>query len=233
MKRYAVVGAVLLLVAAWVWFRPFLGTPRTTTASTPSTLTERSVPLRVAPGSRLCLNRVAFDARTRQALVKVMTRGGPPQPLVVTAPQTRTILRRYSDGGEVGAQLTPPARSRLGTICFENSGRRPVWMAGSDDPRRQFRGTTTIDDDAPPAELSLELFERRPERLRSRPAEILDWMALWRPALFAEPVLWVLLVLVVAGVPVGVLWAFASSVRDEEEPAAEGPPPPRPPPEIV
>lgn len=220
-RRVEVFAVFLVVFLAWgaYLFKRFLLNPRPITVSTPSSFfraVEEPVPLRRA--SRACLDTVAFDPRGGVADFRVLTKGAPPTPLALelTAPgyRARTVVRDYGDGEYKMVPVTPPPKSVLGTACFVNLGRRTVWLSATTEPRIASRSPTRVDGKDVPQHVALTFYERERSSILANTGDILARIAVWAPV--GSAFLYVLLVITLLVLPLGLAWAFASSVRPED-----------------
>ena len=81
--------------------------------------------------------------------------------------------------------------------------------------RRRSRSIVLLDGVQYGASFVIQFAEREPVSILERLPESLSRMSVLRPAVVSETPLWILLVLLVAGVPTVALWAFARSLRDD------------------
>ncbi len=219
MSRVGVVAA-LLVVAGWAyWFVPWLTEDRPALVSTPGPYAYgKPYELALEPGRRACLDSIVFTPDTEVAQIRVFTHGRPAVPLRVTASgehgyRAENVLTRYLDGQEAAIPLRTPRDEEFGELCVRNDGRQPIALAGTQEVKTAARGVTRVDGTEAPADLSVLFFEAGDRSVASRLGWFADRIALWKPG--GPALVWLLGVLVLAGMPAGVLWAFASSVEEE------------------
>ena len=203
MARPLLAFVAVLVVGAIVLWRPFLTREHEVLSATPAPIAlyePTTVALR--PGATACLHGVTFAP---DAEVAGFTADGP---LVVTAAAPGYRARAV---GRDRVAITPPRRSVTGRLCLRNAGRRPVAIAGTTDPGSTAPPVTTIDGRPIAPDIALALYERAPASDLARAGEIVRHAAAlaWSPG-----VLWVLVLLVLVGVPGAIAYGFALSLRD-------------------
>jgi hypothetical protein len=216
--------AVGLLVLAFVALRdvrPFVQAPRGVsegTAVPPAVFALAHVP--IERGQQACLNDVTLTRTLEVAHANATIAGGAPGPrLRVSASgpggyRTSTVVRRgWKSGAGLSVRLTAPPRDLRGSVCFENLGRRTVALYATAEGRTLARPATTVDGAPVEADLSLAFSRADPVALADRPGELIERMTafVWSP--LGSWAGWVVAVLLVVGVPLGVLLALGTAVR--------------------
>ncbi|TML98496.1 MAG: hypothetical protein E6G10_22710 [Actinobacteria bacterium] len=227
MDRRAVLSALVVLVAgSAVWLVPGLVRARDTPASvsSPRPLTGIGL-IEVPPGSAACFGDVAIESRSEQARFQVFTYKRRAQPLRLEIRArgyrfTAPVPASYADGETVRVPVRPPAAPLAARVCIRNAGERHVAFTGSED-RTRSRSTTTVDGRRVNDTLTFAFYERQRVSLLRRLPVTLERLTRFRPGV-ARWMLWILLALVVAGVPAAVLWALGRALREHAvKPAGE------------
>jgi hypothetical protein len=213
---------VLIVVALLAWGIPWLTKSRADTTATPTPPPFAAVaPITLKGGSVACENAVALATQTRAAtiLTAKFVGAGPRLRVVASAPGYEgvgTIAAGYRGEQALRVELPAPPRDAIGTICVENTGRRAIVLQGTTEGRIQNRSATSIDDKVIPAKMALILTEQTNRSLADRPGEILDRIAAFKPFYVGPVSLLLLGLLVLVGVPAGVLYAIARGIADED-----------------
>jgi len=208
----ALCGALIVL-ALLVWGLPWLTKDRPDVTGTPTPPAFNTVtPIRLGPGSTACERSVAFSPQTRALTILADKQPGPTPPLrvVARAPGYRaaaTIPGGYAGLAPLTASVPAPPRSVLGEVCVENAGRRRVALQGTTEGRIQNRAITSVDGEDTPVKMTLLLTEGVERSLADRPGEIFDRIAAYKPPFVGTVSLAILALLVLLGVPAGVLYA--------------------------
>ena len=229
-RRVALFAASLfvLLVAEAYWYEPYLTNPRVIVTSTPSPFPRGDVTrVRVPPKKAACVDLVGLGAQSENAVIRLATRGRPPEPVAfeLRGPgyRHRSVVRRYRSLEDVVIPIAPPPEDLLVEGCVRNLGDEPVFAVGSKEGGRvQSRSATRVDGEEIAADVGLVILEREPASLVARAGTIVERAAAWKP--FGPALAWFVVVLVILVVPLGALGAFAWSTGREDEPA----PRPRP-----
>lgn len=219
----AALGAGLaLLIACVAWFVPYLTRERADVSGVPVPTPFFAVEkVALKPGSQACLADVAFD--TDAQVVEFATvegkRTGPPLTVVAEGGGYReaaTIEGGYVPGSTLRADIDPPERSVIGTLCITNDGRRRVELLGTADVRTVIaRPTTRIDGVEVVPDISVRFLSSEGGSVLERAGELVDRAAAFKPSLLGAPLGWLILVLVALGVPALALYALLSSFRGE------------------
>lgn len=231
-------GLLVLAGGALQWFVPFLTRERQVTSSTPAPPPlVASTPVTLAPGSRACMDQVAFDAHSEVARLRADPHGrpGPRLLLEATAPGyhargeiaagyrgTRRPTRAQDAAGyrpdgslPLTARLATPSRPVIGVLCIRNAGAQPVDLEGTAEARTNARTNVTLDGQPIPVDVSITLAAARERSLLDRLGEVFDHAATFKSPLVTGWLLWPLAALLLLGVPGTVLWALAWGLRQE------------------
>ena len=226
----AVVGAVVLVLGTIVLVVPWQGKDRDPVTGTPVASAFSTVtPLPLSPRATACLTDVALDVGTSTAVLSTAPkspRSGPPLRVTATGPGYRsTGMVAPGYGAEVGitAPLRTPARSLLVRLCVRNVGTRTVLLGGSRELRTTSRPQLSVNGRQDRTQLGLRLSGSRPRTVGGDLGTVLRHVAAFKPWPFHRLLLGLLLVLVIAGVPVGVWLAMTSAARLDDEDFARPP----------
>ena len=213
-----VLAAVLVALGAVFVLLPNLRRDRPVVDATPAPPPLGSVALVEVPGGqRACLSNVTLDHGSRQAHFTVGTFGKPGPALAVTAAGRRyRVARGFPDNAHLTVALRPPAQPTLTSFCIANTGRRRIALYGSDELRSRSRVEVTVGGRRVGPDVTLTLDESRSASVLDRLGDVVEHTTRWRPGV-GEGLVWALIVLVLLGVPAGVLWAFSRSL-DERRP---------------
>ncbi len=225
MRRPAVVlpvlSGVLILAALLAWGVPWLTKARTDTTATPTPPPFAAIaPVVLKPGAQACASNVALSTDTRVAVVLSAKFAGTGPPLRVTASARGYRGEGAIEGGYHGLESLPatipaPPRDAIGTICVENRGRRAAQLQGTTEGRIQNRSETRVDGEVVPEKLTLLLTTGQSPALVDRIGQTFDRIAAFKPPIVGSFSLALLALLVVVGVPAGVLYAIARGIGDE------------------
>jgi hypothetical protein len=224
-RTLAGLGAGLgLLIACIAWFVPYITREREIVSGVPvpsPLFVQDQVELR--PGSEACLLDVAFDTDAETIEVTAL-RGKAPGPrlaIVAKGPdyrETTAVPGGYTPTAVLRAEINPPERSLIGTLCIANRGRRPVALLGTTEARTVVaRPRTRLDGVEVPADVTVRLLSSDRRSVLERAGELVDRVAAFNPGVFgARPVLWLLLLLVAVAVPAAAVYSIVSSFRDSD-----------------
>jgi hypothetical protein len=215
--------ALLMVVALVAWGIPWLTASRTDTTAVPTPPPFSTVtPIALPGGAKICEDKVAFATQTRDAtvLTSKFSGAGPALRVVASFPGYEgvgTIPAGYGGESALRADLPAPPRDAIGTLCITNTGRRAIALEGTAEGRIQNRSVTSVDDRVIVPKLSLILTEPVNRSLADRPGEILDRIAAFKPGWIGSGSLALLFLLVLVGVPAGVLWAIWDGISRDGE----------------
>jgi len=218
--------AAVLLVGALTQFLPRLTRQGEVVSNTPVRSDFAAVqPIVLEPGARVCLGDVTFDPAVRSAQLTFApsATGSAPTRLTLEAfapgyrASAATEIAR-GQGGRLDIPFAPPRRGTIGTLCVRNSGARTTALAGTGDPRALTRSAIVVDGQRTGQAFSVTLHEAGGRSLLDRTGQLADRTA----ALSAVGpwLVWLLLPLLLLGVPAAVLVALRLALRDPDPPAA-------------
>lgn len=228
-RRLALVAAAAAALAI-LWgaadsLRPYATFDRDVTQSTPGLgALDSRYTLELKPGDEACVEPVTLTERSQVARFRLLVREGraaPPVEVTASGPGYRSTARvsGYPAGGDVLplANLTPPDRELDGRVCARNAGRTPVELVGAQDMRSIVPAKLLLDgEEVPGKDVELTLLERERRSLLERPGDLVaharDLTADYAPAWL----LWILLVLVAAGLPAAAVGGLYAAVRRDE-----------------
>src|SRR5262249_36034849 len=131
---------------------------------------------------------------------------------------TGEIVGGYGGLTSLPATLSPtPPRDAIGQGCVENVGRRAGQLQGTTEGRIPNPQITAGDGAQTPEKMSLILTEGESPSLTDRPGEILARISAFKPPIVGSVSLTILFVLLLVGVPAGVLYAIRTGFADEDE----------------
>ena len=216
-----VVAAGFLLLAAVVWAGPLTRErPAVTSTAAPAPVEDAS-DLVVEPGETLCATRIVLGPRSEVAeLHQRMDRDDELPPLTVTAsgPGYRSAPAEVP-GGESGRRqllvpIDPPREELIGELCVRNDGDESARLLGTTELRTYTRLQTELDGEPVDADLTLAFYRAEPQSAVARLPVLVERMAALRGFVGFEPLVWLVLVAVLLGVPLLVLRALAGALRD-------------------
>lgn len=224
MRRTAVWAAIVVFVLAGLFVvRPFMAFERDQPASIPSPASlERTDTVPLAPGAPACFRYAAIEHHSEIARFKVSSPKGP-------APAMRVSLKGpgYAYAGEVPAGIPDTGQAQLAVpaaptdlpvrVCISNLGRQPIALFASSD-RTTSRSKAHIHGKSTGKSIWFGFFEARPKAITERLPVTLERMTIFRPGYVGRGLLWALLVLFCAGMPVGIVWAYVRALREDEPP---------------
>ena len=227
-SRIVVVVAAVFVLVAGLAYGPALLRKRT-----PAERTVTPAPLQVStmiplgPGAQACASPVPLTPGAQLVTIILDQPKETSPPLAVTADgpgyrsPSATIESGISGRVPVKARLEPPQRELFGRVCVRNDGKETANLVGTEEFRTSSLVETTVDDVPVAPDMTLLLEQDRSVSVLGFLPEMLERMSAFRGFLGATWLLWPLLVLIVAGVPAAVLYAFARVVRADDDAAAE------------
>jgi hypothetical protein len=225
MARAAVWSAlVVLALGALFVVRPFVAAQRDTPAEIPSPAGlagAEVVPL--AKGAPACFEHAVIEPHSEQARFKVYSPEGPAGPLRVTLrgggyDYTAEVPPGTPDNTQVAVPVPAPPTDIPLRVCIENRGARDIGVFASAD-RTRSRSTAIVRGHDTERSIWFAFYEPRSRAITERIPVTLERMTAFRPGYVGRGLLWVLLVLFVAGVPAAMIWAYVRAVRDDERAA--------------
>src|SRR4051794_16737531 len=230
-KRIAIPFALVLIAGLALGIVPYLTQKRDVTALTPAVapLPPASlVPAGVKPGSSLCIHDLPLSPDGQVARIMTATGGKPGPALLVTAQgpgyDARTTVRAGWKEGNLEVPLKPPARSERGLLCFKNVGSSGFALMASGVGEKLARPTPYLDAQPLQQDVPLVFHKALPASMLSRAGALVDHAAVFSPL----PVwlLWLLVALVLVGLPLAVAGALVVAARSAPAPlqATDAPP---------
>jgi hypothetical protein len=219
MRRAAILAAVAVLVAGVAVMVPgWLLDDRDYLAVTPQPpAVESPQRLELPAAGHLCMNMVALDEHSEQARIRPVA-GRRPVPLEITIRGEGGYFARgraaadYRMGDVVALPVQAPSRSRTATLCLRNGGSERLFLAAVVD-RRRSRSAVFQNGVAVQPGFVIQFAEAEPVSILERLPDSLRRMTVLRPAFVSEVALWLLLALLVAGIPILALWAYARALK--------------------
>ena len=235
MRRAGVAALIAVLVAgAAIWGVRWATRGRDMPASVPSPhALVRTDLLRMAPGRAICAGDVTVDPRAAQArfLVATFRRPGPPLTFSLRGEgyaATARVPAGYGDNSELTPAIPPPPRAVLARACVRNDGRHSVVLYASTD-QTLSRSVAVTGGKSLDASYWLSFYEPQRRSVLERLSATLQRITVFRPGIVGRGLLWVLLALVVVGIPLGIAWAWrwaltqpASSQEANASPSTSG-----------
>jgi hypothetical protein len=221
-------AAAAILIGALLWFRPYVTKKQVSISAVavPNALSV-TTPYQLAPGEQACMTAVAVEPNSLAAQFELhpatpSPQGGPPVALVLSAPGYRSVSRLAGGypGGLATLPVTPPKHSLLASACFVDEGHTDVVLVGSSEPRTYSRSTMSVGGASVVGDVALTLFDTHPSSLLARAGTIFGHASNLTDHLIPVWLIWILAVLVLFGVPLGVLAAFYTALREDEAAAA-------------
>jgi hypothetical protein len=218
MRRASLLVAVAVLVAGLAVMVPgWLLDDRDYLAVTPQPPpVEGPTELELTPGGRLCMNSVALDEHSDEARIFPVDGRAVPVAITVRGEDGYVATGRagagYRPGDVVALPVKAPPRSLIATVCLHSGGDERLFLAAVVD-RRRSRSAVFQDGVAVQPGFAIQFAEREPVSILERLPASLRRMSVLRPV--SDAVLWPLLVVFVAGIPVLAWWAFARALRHD------------------
>jgi hypothetical protein len=201
-------GALALLVAAALDDRE-----RAFTVGLPAVRIAAELP----PGERACRTGIEVPAGFSRVQLATASFGRPGPPLTVTAGDARgTVPGGYPDNSTVEVGLGEIEAQERVEVCVTNEGDHRMALYGSppDTPPDQLG-----DPDLEP-EIAVTFLRDEPSSMLELVPEAFERAALFRPAWVGAWTFWLLLGLVLVGVPLLLAAAYRSAVTDSTSASA-------------
>jgi hypothetical protein len=226
MRKAAVISAVVVLVlGALLVVRPFVAAQRDQAAEivSPASLTQTDT-VELAPGHPVCFGDAVIERHSEIARFKIGSPTNGTPPIDVNIHGGGYDYTAKVPAGTLQEQLVsvpvPAAPTDLQVdVCFANRGKAPVSLFASND-RTRSRSIATVDGKVaggPPGKsVWFGFYEAVPRSITERLPTTLERMTVFRPHYVTRGVLWVLAVLLLVGVPVGIVWGYQRALRDDE-----------------
>lgn len=212
----AAVAAFVLGIAAFGVFtvRPWLTQKRDFPAAVPNPPPLDVTDLdELGPHQHMCMRDIAADPHGNQARFKVGTFHRPGPPLLLTIrgagySVAAPVAAGFEDNATLQVPIKPPPRAELVTICIRNDGRKHITLYSASG-RSRSRALVYIQGKRVLPAPNFAFYEAKPVSIGDRIATTVDRIATFRGPFSHAWVIWALVVLLVAGVPLAVgaaLW---------------------------
>jgi hypothetical protein len=213
--------AIVLLVTA-TQLLPWLTRKADVVSSTPVRADLASIaPIALSVGQRVCVGEVTLDPQARVAqliLARPAPAGG--RLAVETAGgryrATATAPLAPLQAGRLDVPISPPDEAVLGRLCVRNAGRGTIVLAGTADPRALTRSTIVVDGKRADRAFSLILREAGTRSFLDRIPQFVDRAAALNAV--GPWLLWLLVPLLLLGVPAAVVCALHLALREPDPP---------------
>lgn len=221
MRRAALLGGLLVLaLGAALVVIPFVTRDRVVLASTPQPPAPTAISLvELRSGQEACLDKAVLDEHSERAVLSVGTYGRAPSPLrlTITGPGLREVKQippTYTDNLPISVPVDPPDKAVVTTICVRNDGNRKIALYGGSD--RTSRSTTRVDGEPiGVTNFTIIFAEAGRHSLLARLPLAIERMQAFKPD---TPLLaWLVAVLFVIGMPLVVVWAYATGAGSDED----------------
>jgi len=175
--------------------------------------------LTLHPRSEACQQGIAIDPSVATATVAARpTAGSALPPLLLTLSGTRyraqTLIASQPGSARITVPISPPAHAVIGKVCVRDAGTRQVVLSGTGDPRVLTRTRATVNGREVAGAFILTFAERRPRSAIAALPDLIERAATFSAA--GPWLYWLLLPLVVLGVPLLVAGALLLSLRESE-----------------
>jgi hypothetical protein len=222
-NRAAIAAALciaVIVLALATQIVPWLTMQRDVVSSTPirNELTFLQ-PIVLHAGQRGCLDDVTLDPSTQVARLTIgrAPLSGGRLSIETAGPGYRaTVTARTSQSGQLDIPFSPPRRGVVGTLCARNAGRGTIELAGTADSRALTRSSIAIDGVQHPEAFSLTLLETGRRSYLDRVPQLVDRVTAL--SALGPWFLWLLVPLLVVGVPAGVIAALYLALREPDPP---------------
>jgi hypothetical protein len=216
-----VTAAAIIAIGALVLFAPFVSRSREQVSSTGASPPFSNVtPVRLPASSVLCMTDVTIDTDARIAQFTVIPGTSPAPPLRVSAHGPGGYRSPEGDvpGGQRApgprtAPIRPPTHPVIGEVCVRNAGRVAISLVGTTEDRTSGREQAVIDGAPIKPDVQLTLLARGHRTLLQDMPAVVRHMAVFKGSFVSAGLLWILLLLVMLGVPALVVGAVAARER--------------------
>jgi hypothetical protein len=225
--------ALFVIVGAILWI-PWATKQRTVTASTavpPPLFGITPAPLR--PGQTACMKQVTLDPSSQVGQIGVTTGGKPGPALAITASApgyraTSQVPAGYTDSAAVHFSLTPPRKPVIGQLCIRNAGGRATSLNATAEFRTMGRATLEMNGVPQPYDAQLAFLSTKEQSYAGRIGATFKHAAEFTPGFLGRPVLILLGLLALIGIPLGSIAALAIAARSDEQAGEPEPGEPEP-----
>jgi hypothetical protein len=214
--------AAVVLISVLVWFAPFVARSRQPVSSTGASPPFANVtPVRLPTSKVLCMRNVTIDTDARIAQFTTIPGAVPSPPLRVSAsgPGGYQSAAVEVPGGQRSpgpqtASIHPPTHALIGEVCIRNAGHSPISLVGTTENRTSGREQAVLDGAPITPDVQLTLLARGHRTLLDDIPAVVRHMAAFKGSFASAAVLWILLLLVVLGVPALVIAAVTTAAVD-------------------
>jgi hypothetical protein len=222
MRRWAIAGAVVVFVLGLLLVvRPFVATPRDQPAeipSPPSLLTTDTVQLK--GGREACSRYAVAEHRSGVVRFKVSSPAGPAPAMSVHIfgpgyDQTVPIPAGLLDTQTAQAPIPPPPTDVPVTICIRNAGPQAVGLFASSEQRSRSRSIAFVGKRSTGKSIWFAFYEPSGRAITERIPATIERMTVFRPHWVKAWMLWIVAALFLVGMPIGVIWAYVRSLRED------------------
>jgi hypothetical protein len=222
-RRILAAGLALFAIAAAILFVPWATEKRPVVASTgvpPALFGITPAPLK--PGQNACMQQVTFDPLSQVGQIGVATgkKPGPPLAITATAPGYRATSRiapGYTDTQALYFDLTPPRKAVMGQLCIRNAGKRAMSLDATTEFRTMGRPALFIDGVLAQSDAQLAFFSKAHKSYAARIGPTFRHAAIFTPGFLPRPLLIVIALLALIGIPLGSIAALAIAARADED----------------
>jgi hypothetical protein len=225
-RSFLIAAAAVLVVGVVLIFAPFLTRERTVATATPVPDPVSALEsLKLKARARVCVDSIPFTPDASRVRMLIGQLNGPPQPLAIRVraaglDETHRVAPSYAASAPILVAFTPVHRASFGTVCLRNAGRRSVIVGMTSDPRNISRSQATLEGKPYGNHVPVTLLAAKRASLLSRVGEIVVHVAAFKPSP-ADAVVWILLTLVIVGVPALILWGVATGLRGADDEAVD------------
>jgi hypothetical protein len=214
--------SAIILIGVVVWFAPFMARSRQPISSTGASPPFSNVtPVQLRPSSLLCMTNVTIDSDARIAQFTTIPGTRPAPALQVSADGPGgyrsgavNVPGGYTSPGPQTAPIRPPQHPVIGEVCIRNAGRATISFVGTTEMRTRGREQAVVDGRRITPDVQLTLLARGNRTFLEDVPAAVRHMAAFKGSFVSAGLLWILLLLVLLGVPVLVVAAVAGATDD-------------------
>ena len=220
----AVLMAALILGAALVWYLPAVTTPSQPVAEVPAPPALFGVTeFTVGPRQRACEHSVTVTPLSQIAEFTVRpaagATAGPPLRFTLDAPgyHSSVAVGGGYPGGTASLPISAPGHSLIATACFVNTGSTPLVLVGTSEPRTVSRASpVVVGGKAVEADVGLTFKENRSVGVAHLLGQLVAHASNLTDGLVPPPLVWVIGLLTMFGVPLATIVAVWLSLKDDQ-----------------
>jgi hypothetical protein len=217
MRRLAVGSLIGTILILGVWkVIPYLRQPGPATDSTPTFQPLRDyTTIALKESQELCINRVTLTPKSRYAQFTIAGQeyGTPPVTVVASAAGYKSIARLPAGprSALLTVALTPPVDELSnGKVCVLNQGTEQLHVIAASEGKSTTLSTTSIDSKPAKLDVPLTLLSSLSATRLDRLSSTISHAAAFVP--LAPWTIWVLLFLLLVGVPLALVVALSRSI---------------------